>query len=132
MNIANLKTFDASAATGNVMAWFFGRGTGALTATGGSGVDDFVFGANPDGTANFTAADRVNGGTGANNTLTIEVETGAILLAGVGSNITNIHTIEQISGDVNGDVTGDTTADMSLAGSATVLALDANYNAHTM
>ena len=127
LNIANLTTFDASAATGNVTAWFFGRGTGALSATGGSGVNDFVFGANPDGTANFTAKDSVNGGTGANNTLSIEVETGAILLAGVGSNITNIHTIEQISGDVNGHVTGDTSADMSLAGSATVLALDANY-----
>ena len=127
MNIANLKTFDASAATGNVLAWFFGRGTGALTATGGSGNDTFVFGANPDGTANFTAADSVNGGTGT-NTLSIETETGAILLAGVGSNITNIHTIEQVSGDVNGNVTGDTSADMSLAGSATTLALDANYS----
>ena len=101
LNIANLKTFDGSAATGNVTAWFFGRGTGALSATGGSGNNDFVFGANPNGTANFTAADSVNGGTGA-NTLSIEVETGAILLAGVGSNITNIHTIEQISDDVNG------------------------------
>ena len=44
MNIANLKTFDASAATGDITAWFFGRGTGALTATGGSGNDTFVFG----------------------------------------------------------------------------------------
>ena len=126
MNIANLKTFDASAATGNVLAWFFGRGTGALTATGGSGNDTFVFGS-VDRTANFTAADKVDGGTGT-NTLSIEVETGAILLAGVGSNITNIHTIEQVSGDQFGNVTGDTSADMSLAGSATTLALDANYS----
>ena len=127
LNIANLSTFDGSAATGNIEAFFFGRGTGALSATGGSGNDDFVFGT-VNGTANFTAADSVNGGTGT-NTLSIEVESGAILLAGVGPNITNTQTIEQISNDEGSFfVTANTSADMSLAGSATTLALDANYD----
>jgi len=128
LNIANLHTFNGSAATGNLEAWFFGRGTGGVSATGGSGNNDFIFGT-VNGTANFTAADSVNGGVGGTNTLTIETETGAILLAGVGSNITHIQTIEQISDDQGTtNVTGATSADMSLAGSATTLALDANYN----
>ena len=101
-------------------------GTGHVAATGGSGDDSFIFGSGPAGTANFTSADNVNGNGGA-NTLAIEVETGAILLAGVGPNITNIQTIAQVSNDDNGNVTGHTSADMSLAGSATTLALDADY-----
>ena len=133
LNIANLTTFDASAATGDITAWFFGRGTGALAATGGSGNDDFVFGTANGGGANFTSADSVNGG-GGTNTLSIEVENnsiqnGAILLSGVGPNITNIQTIEQISNDAGTFfVQAATSANMALAGSATTLALDANYD----
>ena len=57
------------------------------------------------------------------------MESGAILLAGVGPNITNTQTIEQISNDEGSFfVTANTSADMSLAGSATTLALDANYD----
>jgi hypothetical protein len=129
LNIANLHTFNGGTATGNLDVWFFGRGTGKIAVTGGSGNNDFVFATANGGGSNFTAGDSINGGVGGTNALVLEVETGAILLPGVGPNITNIQTIEQISNDVGpGHTTALTTADMSLAGSATTLALNANYH----
>ena len=94
-------------------------GLGQVDATGGSGVNTFEFDDTAAGLASFTSASTVNGGTGGagTNTLIIDADNGgpggAILLAGVGPNITNIATIEH-----NGAQAAPLTADLSLMGSA--------------
>ena len=116
LNIANLHTFDGSAATGKLDVTF--NGTGNVAATGGSADDIFRF-----KSPGFTSASSVNGG-GGNNILATEINTGAILATGVGPNITNVEVIQHITDPA---ATGAFTADMALSGSATKLDLAGNY-----
>ena len=115
-NIANLHTFDGSAATGKLDVTF--NGTGNVAATGGSADDIFRF-----KSPGFTSASSVNGG-GGNNILATEINAGAILATGVGPNITNVQTIQHITDPA---ATGAFTADMALSGSVTKLELAGNY-----
>ena len=135
LNQDSLTTFDASAATGNVTA-FFGGPAGAtpvfgVTAIGGSANDNFTF-LTPDeenGTTTFTADDSVDGG-GGDNKLTLQAFEGALLGAGVGPNIVNIQTIVHTTfendcfDDCNyNDMDGNLTVDMANSGSANILEL---------
>ena len=103
LNIDNLHTFTGNSATtppgpdtGGVDATFTNAdGLGHVAATGGSGVNTFTFDETGAGLASFTSASTVDGGTGTTNTLGIQADTGAILLAGVGPNITDIQTVER-------------------------------------
>jgi hypothetical protein len=95
LNINNLHTFDGTGMTGNLSAEFTNPdGAGHVAATGGSGDNTFIFDATGAELASFTSASSVNGGTGTDNTLVIQANFDAIVLAGVGPNITNIQTIE--------------------------------------
>ena len=130
LNIDNLHTFTGNATgavdTGGLNVTFTNAdGLGHVAATGGSGVDTFTFDATAAGLASFTSASSVDGGTGTSNTLGIQADTGAILLAGVGSNITDIQTIVHTTAGVQ---TGALTADLALAGSATTFDLAGHYN----
>ena len=116
MNIDNLHTFNANSSTapdtpdtGGVTANFINTdGLGHVAVTGGTGVDTFNFDETGAGTAGFTTLSTVNGGTGTSNTLGIEADMGAILLPGVGANITGIATVEH-----TGFQTAALTADLS-------------------
>jgi hypothetical protein len=119
------------------------HGTGDVTALGGSGNDHFVFlvdGAvdasgndgddifsfetfNTDPTT-FGIDDVVNGGAGLNE-LRLQADTGVLLAAGVGANITNIDTIVHYT---NGFANGDIDINMAEAGSATTIELAGDYN----
>ena len=118
LNIANLHSFDGSAATGSLDVTF--NGTGNVAAKGGSADDTFRF-----LTPGFTSASSVDGG-GGKDTLVTQINAGAILAAGVGPNITNVEVIRHITGGAdanglptNGTATGALTADMARSGSAT-------------
>jgi hypothetical protein len=126
LNIANLHTFTGTAATGDLSVSF--NGTGHVAATGGGGNDTFTFLTTPGGAATFTSASSVDGGAGTNE-LVIQADTGAILAAGDGPNITNIQTIENTT---NGVATGDLTADLALMGSATMFDLQGAYGGHNV
>jgi hypothetical protein len=137
LNIDNLHTFNANGNTtptppvppdtGGVDATFTNAdGLGLVAATGGSGVNTFTFDDTAAGLASFTSASTVNGGSGATNTLGIQADTGAILLAGVGAGITGIATIEHTTAGVQ---TGNLTADLSQMGSATTFDLAGTYSA---
>ena len=131
LDIHNLHTFTGNGATpdtGGLNVTFINDdGLGQVTATGGSGVNTFTFDETLAGAASFTSTSTVNGGTGGanTNTLDIQADTGAILLAGVGPNITNIATIEHTTGALG--VTGPLTADLALMGSATTFDLAGTY-----
>src|SRR5262249_27512964 len=122
LNIANLHTYNGSAATGTQNVIF--NGTGNVKATGGSNNDTFTF-QSPDGPT-FTAASSVDGGAGMNE-LEIVANAGALLGAGVGPNITNIQVVEHL-----GTTTGDLTVDASRLGSAPELDLAGNYAANNV
>jgi hypothetical protein len=143
LNIDNLHTFNANSSTapntpdtGGVTATFTNPdGLGHVDVTGGSGVNTFNFddvttGALA-GTAGFTTMTVVDGGTGGlnTNTLGIEANTGAILLTGVGANITDIQTVVHTT---DGVATGALTADLSQLGSATTFNLAGDYGAQTV
>jgi hypothetical protein len=132
LNIDNLHTFTGAGTTpdtGGITAFFANDdGLGHVAVTGGSGVNTFEFGAGPGGVASFNATSAattstVDGGTGATNTLIIDATNGAILLPGVGANITHIATIEH-----NGDQGAPLTADLSQMGSATTFDLIGAYD----
>ena len=131
LNIDVLHTFTGNAATpgpdtGGLNVTFTNAdGAGNVAVTGGSGVNTFTFDETLAGAASFTAASTVNGGSGATNTLDIQADTGAILLAGVGAGITGIATIEH-STDLLGQ-TGNLTADLSQMGSALTFDLGGTY-----
>jgi hypothetical protein len=133
LDIHNLHTFTGAGATpdtGGLNVTFTNDDAlGNVTATGGSGVNTFTFDDTLAGLASFTTLSTVNGGTGTTNTLGIEADTGAILLTGVGPNITHIATIEHTT-DAAGQ-TGALTADLSLMtlSSATTFDLAGDYNA---
>jgi hypothetical protein len=130
LNIDNLHTFTGTGTTVGLNVTFTNPdGLGHVDATGGSGVNTFTFddvtlGATA-GDASFTSASTVDGGTGTTNTLGIQADTGAILLTGVGPNITDIQTIVHTT-DAAGQ-TGALTADLALAGSATTFDLAGDY-----
>ena len=132
LNIDNLHTFTANSTTapdtpdtGGVNVFFTNDdGLGHVAAVGGSGVNTFEFGETATDAAGFTSASTVDGGTGTTNTLIIDAGTGAILLPGVGPNITDIATVEH-----SGFQTGALTADLALMGSATTFDLGGDYNA---
>ncbi len=134
MNIDNLHTFNANSSTapdtpdtGGVTANFINTdGLGHVAVTGGTGVDTFNFDETGAGTAGFTTLSTVNGGTGTSNTLGIEADMGAILLPGVGANITGIATVVH-----TGFQTADLTADLSQLGSATTFDLAGDYTGFT-
>jgi hypothetical protein len=121
LNIANLHTFNGSAATGTEHVIFSGAGN--VKATGGSNNDTFTF--TSLGSATFTSASSVDGGGGTNE-LEIQANNGALLGAGVGPNITNIQVVEHIGGLANPGVT--LTVDMSRSGSANTLELAGDYS----
>ena len=129
-NIDNLHTFTGNSATtppgpdtGGVTVTFGNAdGLGHVAATGGSGVNTFIFGETAVGTPGFTSTSSVDGGTGTSNTLEIVSSTGAILLAGVGPNITGVATIEHTGGQI-----GPLSADLALMGSATTFDLAGAY-----
>ncbi len=128
LNIDHLHTFTGAGTTpdtGGVDVTFTNAdGLGHVAATGGSGVNTFNFDETGTGTAGFTTLSTVDGGTGTSNTLGIEAATGAILLPGVGANITGIATVEHF-----GLQTGALTADLSQMGSATIFDLAGDYTA---
>jgi hypothetical protein len=130
LDIDNLHNFTGTAATGDLTVTFTNAdGAGHVAAVGGSGDDTFTFDATAAGAASFLSTSSVNGGTGTTNTLDIQADTGAILLAGVGPNITGIHTIEN-----TGTATGALTADLALmtASSATTFDLAGAYGGNTI
>ena len=90
MDIANLHTFNGSAATGDLAVIFNSFGT--VAATGGSGDDTFVF-SSDGGLSTFTGSGSTVDGMGGTNTLIIWADTGTILAAGDAAGITNIATI---------------------------------------
>ena len=140
LNIDNLHTFTANSTTapdtpdtGGVNVVFSNPdGAGHVAAVGGSGVNTFEFEAQTAvataGLASFTSASTVDGGTGGagTNTLIIDATHGEVL-AGVGSNVTDIATIEH-GGFQNGTPL---TADLSFmtASSATTFELGGDYDA---
>jgi hypothetical protein len=142
LNIDHLHTFNANSSTapdtpdtGGVTATFTNAdGLGHVAVTGGTGVNTFIFDETAAGTASFNATSpattsTVNGGTGATNTLGIQADHGAILLPGVGANITGIATIEHTTGALG--QTGALTADLNQMGSATIFDLAGAYTAFT-
>jgi hypothetical protein len=134
LNIDNLHTFNANSSTapntpdtGGVTATFTNAdGLGHVVVTGGSGVDTFNFNATTAGAAGFTTLSTVNGGSGTTNTLGIGAASVAILLPGVGADITGIATVEHF-----GLQTAALTADLSQLGSATTFDLAGAYTAFT-
>ena len=141
LDIANLHTFDGTAATGRLIIEF--NGTGNVTADGGSNNDDFTFPptnsvitvrgnagddvfrflSNNGAATTFTSADSADGGTGLDR-LILQADLGALLGAGVGAKILNIEVIEHTT---NGLAAGLLTVDMTQSGSANVLELHGNY-----
>ena len=132
LNIDNLHAFTGTAAVAAVglnVTFTNPDGLGVVNATGGAGVDTFIFDPTGTGTAGFTALSQVNGGTGTTNTLGIGAEHGAILLPGIAAQITNIQTIEHVTTAVQ---TAALTADLSLApASVTTFDLAGAYGAFT-
>jgi hypothetical protein len=129
-NIDNLHTFTGNSTTtppgpdtgGLTVTFGNADGLGHVDATGGSGVNTFIFGETAGGAPGFTSTSTVDGGTGTSNTLEIVSSTGAILVAGDGPNITGIATIEHA-----GAQTGALSADLALMGSATTFDLAGAY-----
>jgi len=146
LNLANLVTFDGTAATGNLDISFpgagdvvvdggsgndsftfpAGNGAGAVTVRGNAGDDTFTFLTTNGGTSTFTGNDNANGGAGTNR-LRIQADTGAIL-PGDGTTTGVIANIATIVHFANVDVDGALTANMAFSGSATVLELSADYD----
>ena len=146
LDLSTLVTFNGTAATGDLIIGFPGVGSvvvnggsgndvfqfpggngGAgnnVTVRGNAGNDTFVFLTNDGGGVTFNAGDTADGGPGTNR-LHLQVDTGAILAAGVGAGILNIQTIEHFTFDL---ASGDVSADMAQSGSATVLELAGLYN----
>lgn len=102
---------------------FIGSRDSDVTVSGGAGDDHVDFFLDSNGDVTFTATDSIDGGDGDEDILGIEAEGGALLLAGVGSNITGVEIIEHF-----GDLNTDLTVDWSRSGSAAVLLLDADYD----
>ena len=125
LNIANLHTFDGSAATVDENVFF--NGFGAVAATGGSGDNTFTFttGAGDFGTFSGSGS-TVNGGVGGTNTLVIQADTGPIIAAGDNAGITNIATVVH---DTVGGGFGVITADLLGLNPATVFDLNGTYDA---
>ena len=132
LNIDNLHTFNANSSTapntpdtgGLDVVFANADGLGHVAVTGGSGVNTFEFGdVTATGGASFNTTSTVDGGTGTSNTLIIDATNGAVLLPGVGANITGIATVEH-----NGVQTGALTADLSQIGSATTFDLNGTYD----
>ena len=120
MDIANLHTFNGSAATGDLTVVFNDHGT--VAATGGAGDDRFVF-TTPDGLSTFSGS-TVDGGAGT-NTLVIWADTGTILAATDGPNITNIATVVHNTEGAFGVLT----ADLTGLNPATIFDLNGTYDA---
>jgi hypothetical protein len=136
LNQDSLETFNASAASGGVEAFFDGPDPGGVAVTGGDGDDDFWFLTltGTSGETTFTTDDTVDGGGGSNK-LWLQAFEGALLGAGVGANITNIDTIVHTTyfdpcfEDCSFQpMTGDLTVDAAEAGSATALDLQGWYD----
>ena len=133
LDIHNLHTCTGNGTTpgpdtGGVDATFTNAdGAGNVAVTGGSGVNTFTFDETGAGLASFTSASTVNGGSGTTNTLDIQADHGAILLAGVGAGITGIATIEHTTSAAG--QAGNLTAELSQMGSATTFDLAGTYSA---
>ena len=122
LNIANLHTFTGTAATGSLDVFF--NGAGHVAATGGSADDTFNF-ASVAGAGTFSGS-SVDGMGGTNNTLVIQADHGAILVATDGPNITNIATV--VNDTDAGGATGALSADLTGLNPATIFDLNGAYN----
>ena len=133
LNIANLHTFDGTAAAGGFEVFFNGFGPVAATGDAASTANDtFVFTTGAGDAGNFSGSgSTVTGGGGADNTLVIQADNGTILAAGDNPGITDIATIvhETVAA---GGANGALTADLTGLNPATVFDLAGAYDTQTI